>query len=229
MVDPNRPCRDGRSGCPSRTAFRQWPCPGPALPGGPAAGPVRVGLFLGRGAGLLAAPGVYSTAVGYAAGYTPNPSYREVCSGPDRAQRGGAGGVRSRAHSYPALLQHFWEAHDPTQGMRQGHDVGTQYRSGIYVYSEEQRRWRRHPGRATSSACMPPGGATSHRDPRGAGVLLCRGIPPAVPGEEPRRLLRARRLWCALWRAGALSGSRWPPRAGLRCCPAGSGRDAAAR
>ena len=84
--------------------------------------------------------GVYSTSVGYAAGSTPNPSYREVCSG----LTGHTEGVRvvfdPAAVRYEDLLQAFWENHDPTQGMRQGNDVGTQYRSGIYTYSEAQLR-----------------------------------------------------------------------------------------
>src|SRR5437899_1008493 len=85
-------------------------------------------------------PGVFSTAVGYAAGVTPNPDYEEVCSG----LTGHAEVVRvvfdAARVSYATLLRIFWESHDPTQGMRQGNDVGTQYRSGIYVYTPEQRR-----------------------------------------------------------------------------------------
>jgi peptide-methionine (S)-S-oxide reductase len=85
------------------------------------------------------APGVYSTSVGYAAGPTPNPTYEEVCSG----RTGHNEVVRvvfdPRVTSFDALLKLFWESHDPTQGMRQGNDAGTQYRSGIYVYSPEQR------------------------------------------------------------------------------------------
>ncbi|MGE0767712.1 MAG: peptide-methionine (S)-S-oxide reductase MsrA [Hyphomicrobiaceae bacterium] len=84
--------------------------------------------------------GIFVTAVGYAAGITPNPTYEEVCSG-----RTGHNEVVQVAFdpcriSYETLLKTFWESHDPTQGMRQGNDVGTQYRSGIYVYSPEQRR-----------------------------------------------------------------------------------------
>jgi peptide-methionine (S)-S-oxide reductase len=85
-------------------------------------------------------PGVYSTQVGYAAGLTPNPTYREVCSG----QTGHNEVVRvhfdPKKVSFETLLKKFWEGHDPTQGMRQGNDAGTQYRSGIYVYNDAQRK-----------------------------------------------------------------------------------------
>jgi peptide-methionine (S)-S-oxide reductase len=86
-----------------------------------------------------AGEGIYSTSVGYAGGHTPNPTYDEVCS----ARTGHNEVVRvvfdPAKISYEELLRLFWEGHDPTQGMRQGNDVGTQYRSGIYVYSEAQR------------------------------------------------------------------------------------------
>jgi peptide-methionine (S)-S-oxide reductase len=84
-------------------------------------------------------PGVYVTAVGYAGGYTPNPTYEEVCSGQTGHNEVVMVVFDPRQISYGDLLQVFWESHDPTQGMRQGNDVGSQYRSGIYVYSEEQR------------------------------------------------------------------------------------------
>lgn len=98
-----------------------------------------LGCFWGAERKFWQQPGVYSTAVGYAAGYTPNPTYEEVCTGMtghnevvrvvfDPAQIG-----------FDQLLKVFWESHDPTQGMRQGNDVGTQYRSGIYVTDAEQR------------------------------------------------------------------------------------------
>ena len=98
-----------------------------------------LGCFWGAERKFWEAPGVYTTAVGYAAGLTPNPLYEEVCSG----RTGHAEVVRvvfdSSQTTYAALLKIFWESHDPTQGMRQGNDVGTQYRSGIYTYSDDQR------------------------------------------------------------------------------------------
>jgi peptide-methionine (S)-S-oxide reductase len=99
-----------------------------------------MGCFWGAERKFWEAEGVYSTAVGYAAGFTPNPNYEEVCSG----RTGHAEVVRvvfdPRKSSFEAMLRIFWENHDPTQGMRQGNDVGTQYRSGIYWYDEAQRR-----------------------------------------------------------------------------------------
>ena len=98
-----------------------------------------LGCFWGAERKFWNAEGVYSTQVGYAGGFTPNATYREVCSG----QTGHNEVVRvvfdPTKTSFEALLKVFWENHDPTQGMRQGNDVGTQYRSGIYVYDREQR------------------------------------------------------------------------------------------
>lgn len=99
-----------------------------------------LGCFWGAEKLFWQIPGVYSTQVGYAAGLTPNATYKEVCSG----QTGHNEVVRvhfdPKNVSYETLLKKFWEGHDPTQGMRQGGDVGTQYRSGIYVYSDAQRK-----------------------------------------------------------------------------------------
>ena len=101
---------------------------------------VGMGCFWGAERVFWNAPGVWTTAVGYAGGYTPNPSYEEVCS----ARTGHAEVVLvvfdPSAVSYDELLRVFWENHDPTQGMRQGNDVGTQYRSAIYTYSDAQRQ-----------------------------------------------------------------------------------------
>ena len=99
-----------------------------------------LGCFWGAERKFWQVPGVWVTAVGYAGGYTPNPTYEEVCSG-----RTGHNEVVLVVYdpaevSYETLLKTFWESHDPSQGMRQGNDVGTQYRSGIYVFDEAQRR-----------------------------------------------------------------------------------------
>jgi peptide-methionine (S)-S-oxide reductase len=99
-----------------------------------------MGCFWGAERKFWQQEGVYSTAVGYAAGSTPNPTYREVCSGLTGHNEVVRVVYDPKVISYEALLQLFWESHDPTQGMRQGNDVGTQYRSGIYVYSDEQRQ-----------------------------------------------------------------------------------------
>lgn len=99
-----------------------------------------MGCFWGAERHFWEAPGVVSTSVGYAGGHTPNPTYEEVCSG----RTGHTEVVRvvfdPKAISYEEVLRLFWEGHDPTQGMRQGNDVGTQYRSALYTYGDGQRR-----------------------------------------------------------------------------------------
>jgi peptide-methionine (S)-S-oxide reductase len=111
----------------------------PPFPAGLREAVFGLGCFWGAERIFWQLPGVYSTAVGYAGGFTPNPTYQEVCSG----DTGHAEVVRviydPRTISYPELLKAFWESHDPTQGMRQGNDVGTQYRSVIYTFDKEQR------------------------------------------------------------------------------------------
>jgi peptide-methionine (S)-S-oxide reductase len=99
-----------------------------------------LGCFWGAERKFWQIPGVIVTAVGYAGGSTPNPTYEEVCSGMTGHTEAVLVVFDPRQVSYEQLLKTFWESHDPTQGMRQGNDVGTQYRSGIYYYSEEQRR-----------------------------------------------------------------------------------------
>ena len=98
-----------------------------------------LGCFWGAERIFWQAEGVYTTAVGYAAGYTPNPSYEEVCSGMTGHNEVILVVFDPGTISYETLLRIFWEAHDPTQGMRQGNDVGSQYRSGIYVYDHAQQ------------------------------------------------------------------------------------------
>jgi peptide-methionine (S)-S-oxide reductase len=99
-----------------------------------------MGCFWGAERKFWQTEGVYTTAVGYAAGHTPNPTYREVCSGMTGHNEVVLVAFDPKVISYEGILKVFWENHDPTQGMRQGNDVGTQYRSGIYVYSDEQRQ-----------------------------------------------------------------------------------------
>jgi peptide-methionine (S)-S-oxide reductase len=98
-----------------------------------------LGCFWGAERMFWQVPGVHSTAVGYAAGLTPNPTYEEVCSGHTGHNEVVMVWFDPKKTSYEALLKVFWEGHDPTQGMRQGNDVGTQYRSGIYTFSADQK------------------------------------------------------------------------------------------
>ena len=98
-----------------------------------------MGCFWGAEKKFWGLRGVYTTAVGYAAGHTPNPTYREVCSGKTGHSEVVLVVFDPKQISYGDLLKAFWENHDPTQGMRQGGDVGTQYRSGIYYYDEAQK------------------------------------------------------------------------------------------
>src|SRR5688572_7388773 len=98
-----------------------------------------MGCFWGAERKFWELPGVDTTAVGYAAGHTPNPTYREVCSGMTGHTEAVLVVFDPKVIRYEELLKVFWESHDPTQGMQQGNDVGTQYRSGIYWYDEAQR------------------------------------------------------------------------------------------
>jgi peptide-methionine (S)-S-oxide reductase len=98
-----------------------------------------MGCFWGAERKFWTLKGVYTTAVGYAAGFTPNPTYREVCSGQTGHSEVVLVAFDPKQISYDDLLKVFWENHDPTQGMRQGNDIGTQYRSGIYYYDDAQR------------------------------------------------------------------------------------------
>ncbi len=140
VPEPGRalPGRAERMPVPSRHFVLGTPLE-PPFPAGLERAVFGMGCFWGAERKFWEAPGVYTTAVGYAAGSTPNPSYQEVCSG-------GTGHAEvvlvvfdPTQTSYDEMLRIFWESHDPTQGMRQGNDVGTQYRSGIYTASEAQR------------------------------------------------------------------------------------------
>ena len=112
----------------------------PPFPDGLERAMFAMGCFWGAERKFWEIPGVYSTAVGYAAGATPNPTYREVCTGMTGHAEAVLVVFDLRTVGYEDLLKVFWENHDPTQGMRQGNDAGTQYRSGIYCYGDAQRR-----------------------------------------------------------------------------------------
>ena len=140
MVEPARalPGRDQEMPVPERHAVLGTPLK-PPFPDGLEQAVVGMGCFWGAERVFWQAPGVYTTAVGYAGGITPNPTYEEVCSG----RTGHAEVVLvvfdPARTSYEEILRLFWENHDPTQGMRQGNDVGTQYRSAIFWTTEAQR------------------------------------------------------------------------------------------
>jgi peptide-methionine (S)-S-oxide reductase len=132
----------GRS-TPLPTASTHWVSGNsikPPFPAGMETAIFGFGCFWGAERTFWQLPGVYATAVGYAGGPTPNPTYQEVCSGMTGHNEVVLVVFDPKKVSYEALLKTFWESHDPTQGMRQGNDVGTQYRSGIYVTSPAQRR-----------------------------------------------------------------------------------------
>jgi peptide-methionine (S)-S-oxide reductase len=112
----------------------------PPFPAGTELALFGLGCFWGAERKFWQIDGVYSTAVGYAAGFTPNPTYEEVCSGMTGHNEVVRVVFDTKDTSYEDLLKVFWESHDPTHGMRQGNDVGSQYRSGIYTYGDEQQR-----------------------------------------------------------------------------------------
>ena len=132
------PGRTERLKVPERHFVNGAPLEGP-FPAGLKQALFGMGCFWGAEKKFWATPGVFTTAVGYAAGLTPNPTYREVCSGRTGHNETVLVVYDPSKVSYETLLKVFWENHDPTQGMRQGNDVGTQYRSGIYYFDDEQR------------------------------------------------------------------------------------------
>lgn len=132
------PGRDQRMPVPSHHFVNGHPLE-PPFPAGTEMALFGMGCFWGAERKFWQLPSVFSTAVGYAGGSTPNPNYREVCSGLTGHNEVVLVVFETERVSYDELLRVFWENHDPTQGMRQGNDVGTQYRSGAYYYSEAQR------------------------------------------------------------------------------------------
>jgi peptide-methionine (S)-S-oxide reductase len=129
----------------------------PPYPAGSELALFGLGCFWGAERAFWQAKGVIVTAVGYAAGLTPNPTYEEVCTGLTGHNEVVRVVFDPKAISYAQLLKLFWESHDPTQGMRQGNDVGTQYRSGIYTYSDAQREAAETSKRAYDAALKQQG------------------------------------------------------------------------
>jgi peptide-methionine (S)-S-oxide reductase len=140
MIDPARalPGRTTTMPIPAEHYENGHPLTGP-WPAGLETAQFAMGCFWGAERIFWRVPGVYSTAVGYAGGYTPNPTYEETCSGRTGHTEAVLVVFDPEKVSYEQLLRVFWESHDPTQGMRQGNDVGSQYRSAVYTTSAAQR------------------------------------------------------------------------------------------
>ncbi len=174
MIDPASalPGREQSLAVPSQHEVLRAPLQ-PPFPEGVQTAIFGMGCFWGAERIFWQAPGVYSTAVGYAGGLTPNPSYEEVCSGrtghaevvlaafraaiPRAADGGGVGDGAATTTSYEELLRLFWEGHDPTQGMRQGNDVGTQYRS-LILYGDEAQHAQAEASRAAYQRVLSASG-----------------------------------------------------------------------
>jgi len=149
FIERRKPTLLEREDClPGRPAPLEVPPPhavhgrplAPPFPASVARAVFGMGCFWGAERKFWSLEGVYTTAVGYAAGHTPHPTYREVCTGLTAHNEVVLVIFDAAQVTYEHLLKVFWESHDPTQGMRQGNDVGTQYRSGIYVADDTQRR-----------------------------------------------------------------------------------------
>jgi len=140
MIDPERalPGRAAEMPVPDRHAVLGTPLR-PPFPEGLETAILALGCFWGAERVFWSLPGVYTTAVGYAGGFTANPTYEEVCSGSTGHTESVLVVFDPAQTSYEQILKAFWEGHDPTQGMRQGNDVGTQYRSAIFATSARQR------------------------------------------------------------------------------------------
>ena len=196
VVPQPEDCLPGRAEpikIPERHFVNGHPLAGP-YPAGFERAVFGLGCFWGAERVFWQAPGVWVTAVGYAGGSTPNPTYEEVCSGRTGHTEAVLVVYDPKAINYDALLKLFWESHDPTQGMRQGNDVGTQYRSAIYTYFARAAPRRRGIARGLSGAARDrPLRRDLDRDRRRPAVLFRRGLSPAISRQKPARILWARR------------------------------------
>jgi peptide-methionine (S)-S-oxide reductase len=158
MIDPERalPGRSHPLVVPDRHDVLGTPMK-PPFPDGVATVVFGMGCFWGAERVFWEAPGVYTTAVGYAGGYTPNPTYEEVCSGSTGHTEAVLVAFDTSKTSFEEMLRLFWENHDPTQGMRQGNDMGTQYRSAILYADESQREAAEKSRRMFSDRLMQAG------------------------------------------------------------------------
>ena len=195
MVEPDGalPGRDEQMTVPARHEVLGTPLR-PPFPEGFEQVIVGMGCFWGAERVFWRAPGVYTTAVGYAGGYTPNPTYEETCSGRTGHTEAVLVVFDPAVTSYEEILRLFWENHDPTQGARQGNDVGTQYRSAILWTSDAQKAVAERSRDAYQPVLAEAGYGPITTELAAVGRVLLRGaLPPAVPREEPERLLRPRR------------------------------------
>ncbi len=158
MIDPERALkgRSERMPVPARHDVLGTPLE-PPFPDGVQTAVFGMGCFWGAERMFWQAPGVYTTAAGYAGGYTPNPTYEEVCSGSTGHAEVVLVAFDTAKTSYDEMLRIFWEGHDPTQAMRQGNDVGTQYRSAIYHADEAQREAAERSRRTFADRLMQAG------------------------------------------------------------------------
>jgi peptide-methionine (S)-S-oxide reductase len=158
MIEPDRALkgRAERMAVPAKHHVLGTPLE-PPFPENVATAVFAMGCFWGAERVFWEAPGVYTTAVGYAGGFTPNPTYEEVCSGSTGHAEVVLVAFDTTKTSYEEMLKLFWENHDPTQGMRQGNDVGTQYRSAIYYADEQQREAAEKSKRAYADRLMQAG------------------------------------------------------------------------
>jgi peptide-methionine (S)-S-oxide reductase len=176
----------------------------PPFPAGLELAQLGLGCFWGAERKFWELPGVFTTAVGYSGGHTPNPTYEEVCSGRTGHTEAVLVVYDPARIAYDELLRVFFESHDPTQGMRQGNDVGTQYRSAIYVYSADQRR--------AAAAALEAYQKRLHEAGYGAITTELRDAPPFYYAEEYHQQYLAKnpRGYCGLGGTGV-------------ACPVGTG------